>query len=375
MQRIETLLRHHAERWIGRAVVATLVLCLLVSAGTQSAWAQTATPGATRSTTYVVQVRGFLDQCRHPPGADRGRVAGRQPGFRACLDLAVGGRKAGHSRVCCANAAYRNADRTTPTAQPTPTHNQRQQHNRRAASAPTTAPTVAASGVLTHVVQAGESWNSIAQKYDVPVRQLQRANPDALRADEVLFRGVELVIPAADGSAAPTAQPAAQQPPHRRRRHLRPQPLNLLWPPLQQPQRTPRPQRRPPRHCLRAQRSFPPIQPCWRRWLHRRPIPPSWWISCATARRWTRMASLSATGPATARKILPWCWWTSPRMRRRRRPICCSSTAAVTVTSWPIGRARPVRCACWLPKISTPTARPTSSGWTLPVAPTPVSTR
>ena len=370
MQRIETLLRHHAERWIGRAVVATLVLCLLVSAGTQSAWAQTATPGATRSTTYVVQSGDSWTSVANRLGLTVAALQAANPGsVRASTWLLVG-EKLTIPASACANAVHCNANCTTdanaqptPTTQPTP------------ASAPTAAPTVAASGVLTHVVQAGESWNSIAQKYDVPVRQLQRANPDALRADEVLFRGVELVIPSADGSVAPTAQPAAATATTPATAHPRPQPVNLLWAPPQQPQRTPRQQRRQPRHCLRAQKSFPPIQPCWRRWLHRRPIPPSWWISCATARRWTRMASPPATGPATARKILPWCWWTSPRMRRRPRPICCSSTAAMRATSWPIGRARPVRCACWLPKISTPTARPTSSGWTLPAEPTPVSTR
>ena len=80
--------------------------------------------------------------------------------------------------------------------------------------APTVPPTRAASGAtprasataarpapaptaITHVVQGGESWNSIAAKYDVPARLLRAANPDAVRADLVLARGVSLLIPPA----------------------------------------------------------------------------------------------------------------------------------------------------------------------------------
>jgi LysM repeat protein len=47
----------------------------------------------------------------------------------------------------------------------------------------------------TYIVGAGESWNSIAQKFDVSARLLQAANPRSIRAGLVLFRGEELVIP------------------------------------------------------------------------------------------------------------------------------------------------------------------------------------
>ncbi len=62
----------------------------------------------------------------------------------------------------------------------------------------------AAPAVVTHVVQGGESWNSIAAKYDVSARLLRAANPDAVRADLVLSRGVTLVIPSVpQGDALP----------------------------------------------------------------------------------------------------------------------------------------------------------------------------
>ncbi len=47
-----------------------------------------------------------------------------------------------------------------------------------------------------HTVGGGESWNSIAALYDVAVADLMAANPQAMRAGEVLHRGDELVIPA-----------------------------------------------------------------------------------------------------------------------------------------------------------------------------------
>ena len=66
---------------------------------------------------------------------------------------------------------------------------------------------------VTHVVGAGESWNSIAAEYGVTKRLLQAANPSAMRANEVLYRGDVLVIPPPNASEADiekaTATPAA----------------------------------------------------------------------------------------------------------------------------------------------------------------------
>ena len=56
-------------------------------------------------------------------------------------------------------------------------------------------PAPAAAPAVIHRVEAGESWNSIAAKYNVPVSLLRAANPQAVRSSNVLFRGDELVIP------------------------------------------------------------------------------------------------------------------------------------------------------------------------------------
>ena len=46
-----------------------------------------------------------------------------------------------------------------------------------------------------HEVQAGDSWVNIAARYDIPVRLLQAANPDALRAYSILRPGDQLHVP------------------------------------------------------------------------------------------------------------------------------------------------------------------------------------
>jgi LysM repeat protein len=59
-----------------------------------------------------------------------------------------------------------------------------------------------AAEVTVHIVGGGESWNSIANLYDVAVSELIAANPQAVRDGEVLFRGDELAIPQ-DGPEVP----------------------------------------------------------------------------------------------------------------------------------------------------------------------------
>ncbi len=78
---------------------------------------------------------------------------------------------------------------------------------------PTAAPETEA-GV--YVVQPGESWNSIAQKFGVSADALRAANPQAVRPGLVLFRGDQLTIPGQGGATPPppptavaTATPAA----------------------------------------------------------------------------------------------------------------------------------------------------------------------
>ncbi len=46
-----------------------------------------------------------------------------------------------------------------------------------------------------HIVTAGESWNSIAEDYGVPVDLLRAANPGSIRTGNILYRGERLVIP------------------------------------------------------------------------------------------------------------------------------------------------------------------------------------
>ena len=61
----------------------------------------------------------------------------------------------------------------------------------------------------TYEVGAGESWNSIAQKFGVPARLLRDANPQAIRNGLVLYRGERLVIPAQPAAPGDSATPAS----------------------------------------------------------------------------------------------------------------------------------------------------------------------
>lgn len=64
------------------------------------------------------------------------------------------------------------------------------------------------AGQRIYIVQPGESWNSIAQKFGVSPEALRAANPRAVRPGLVLFRNEQLIIPA-PVSATPTPSPAA----------------------------------------------------------------------------------------------------------------------------------------------------------------------
>jgi LysM repeat protein len=69
-------------------------------------------------------------------------------------------------------------------------------------------PTSLNSAPKTHTVGAGESWNSIAAKYGVSADLLRAANPNSVRTGNVLYRGETLIIPPA-GAALPEATAAA----------------------------------------------------------------------------------------------------------------------------------------------------------------------
>jgi LysM repeat protein len=62
------------------------------------------------------------------------------------------------------------------------------------------------TGAQTYIVQAGESWNSIAAKFNTTRRLLQAANPLSIRYGEVLLRGEKLVIPPPDATEADIEQ-------------------------------------------------------------------------------------------------------------------------------------------------------------------------
>lgn len=64
------------------------------------------------------------------------------------------------------------------------------------------------AGQRIYIVQPGESWNSIAQKFGVSPEALRAANPRAVRPGLVLFRNEQLIIPA-PVSATPTPSPTA----------------------------------------------------------------------------------------------------------------------------------------------------------------------
>lgn len=59
-----------------------------------------------------------------------------------------------------------------------------------------------------HFVKAGESWNSIAQRYGVTRKELQAFNPDSVRAGQVLYRGERILIPTKDDIAQIAAEKA-----------------------------------------------------------------------------------------------------------------------------------------------------------------------
>lgn len=80
-----------------------------------------------------------------------------------------------------------------------------------------TIPVAAGTTQREHEVQLGESWSSIAARYNIPVSLLQAANPRAIRSGMLLYRGERLIIPpppiVADEAdeAAPEAEDVAEE--------------------------------------------------------------------------------------------------------------------------------------------------------------------
>ncbi|MCB0069377.1 MAG: LysM peptidoglycan-binding domain-containing protein, partial [Caldilineaceae bacterium] len=70
-----------------------------------------------------------------------------------------------------------------------------------------TATPAAGTDAGVYIVQPGDSWTSVARKTGFSVRDLQAANPQAVRASGWLIVGEELALPGA-ATATPTAAPA-----------------------------------------------------------------------------------------------------------------------------------------------------------------------
>ena len=70
---------------------------------------------------------------------------------------------------------------------------------------PSIATSTPSTPAIIHKVESGESWNSIANDYNVSVGLLRAANPQAIRQGNILYRGEELIIPVAGAASAPPA--------------------------------------------------------------------------------------------------------------------------------------------------------------------------
>lgn len=63
---------------------------------------------------------------------------------------------------------------------------------------------------VSHTIKSGESWNSIAEDYGIPADLLRAANPNSIRAGNILYRGEILIIPSV-GASAPVAPVATSE--------------------------------------------------------------------------------------------------------------------------------------------------------------------
>ena len=185
----------HVAASLGGAAAVVVMLMLVLLAASPVARAQTATPAATRTTaTYKVKVGDSWSSVAASIGVSVATLQAANPGsMRANEWLIVG------EMLVIPGAASAAPARSTPAQTPTQTPAQMQ----------TPTQTQTTTGTVTYVVGAGESWNSIAQKFGVPAKVLQAANPDAVREDLVLLRGAALVIPAPGTSAAQAAAAVA----------------------------------------------------------------------------------------------------------------------------------------------------------------------
>jgi LysM repeat protein len=183
--------------------VAALLVTLGVglAAAPRPSAAQTATPAA--GSTYVVQPGDSWTSVSRKTGLSIRELQAANPdSVRASGWLIVGeelvipGAPAPSPSATPAAATSTSAPTATTVATPVATV-----ATTEATAEATPAPPTAAQ---THVVQPGESWNSIAQKFGVSADALRAANPQAVRPGLVLYRGDELTIP-----GQPVSTPAA----------------------------------------------------------------------------------------------------------------------------------------------------------------------
>lgn len=175
------------------AVVAMLLAVLWLFAAFASAHAQTAAPTAAAAEEgyyYTVQVGDSWTSVSKETGVSVRELQAANPQsirvnrwLRTGERLLIPAAPAPGMTVTPAARATEAAAEESPTAEP----------------------------VREHIVRAGESWNSIAARYDIPARLLRAANPRSVRANLILYRGERLIIPPPDAVfETPTPEPTEE---------------------------------------------------------------------------------------------------------------------------------------------------------------------
>jgi LysM repeat protein len=195
------------RRWLAAAALLIALWFGAALLATPEAAAQTAPPAA--SATYVVQPGDSWTSVSRKTGLTIRELQAANPNsVRASGWLIVG------EELAIPGAAT-PSPAITPAATVTTTATATTVATTGATPAPATAteaaaPTPTAAAEQLHVVQPGESWNSIAAKFGVDPTALRAANPQAVRPGLVLFRGDELTIPGQpDEAAESTTTPEA----------------------------------------------------------------------------------------------------------------------------------------------------------------------
>lgn len=164
-------------RFLRRVLIALAIAALLCVAALSTAHAQEPTPAAGESFEYTVQSGDSWSVLARRFGITYAELRAANPQSQRVNDWLRTG------EVLIIPAAP-PAGMTQPSAD-------------QATAAPVTNMSVAGEPETYHTVRAGQSWNSIAQLYGLTGSQLRAANPQAVRAGLVLYRGERLLVPPA----------------------------------------------------------------------------------------------------------------------------------------------------------------------------------